>query len=652
LQREHAPGDVMTTFHPMLEDKEGRLVARLSHFQVKNGHKIAGVEIDPEGAAALEAFEAILNEPGMSARFRFEPGQMQLIDNRALGHKRTAFRDWPEPERKPKPQAPTEPPAPDITVPEAPSRGPVTEEVVLEDMSRTARPEQPPAAPLEAAGEQPEGGVAVTQPAMPDLPEHVLRQQRTLQAKNLYRAGVSFYRRQNYEKARDLFEQTAAASPKSVEAANALKYLGNIDVAMGKGTDKASGERSLKATAKAIQLTQQAANVDLRQRQQDLLRQAREAKRRGDEQQAESAYRVAVNVSGTLQKRGEEAREQEAVVREAEAFLNARREAREQTAREIKELKSALGELKKSYASLSGKRVDDYAGNLAIGKKLLKGKEYRDALKALQLAQDLPDVTAELRRGRAPPEGHAYTDSYADGIDSVAEPTQAARQVEVGEALAEQQVTLTGAGVVPQFGNQAPRFDVGVAGPESDERTRDAIRREFDDLTSAYKKLASRRWGGTAVEGAKVAKPDHAASLDLHLGTQVARHAERLQAEARRVTTLAREGRIAEAERLADRLEREAHRTAAAAGVLRGKESGPTPRGRPEGEGEVVTGLGYGAFRPEKPAPGTGHYLRYPDATEWGRLADARRDFAKAVAPGQTAAAAPSGTKDELAEVR
>ena len=99
-QREHAPDDVMTTFHPMLEEKGGRLVARLSHFQVKNGHKIAGVEIDPDGAAALEAFEAILNEPGMAARFQFQPGQMQLIDNRALGHKRTAFRDWPEPERK------------------------------------------------------------------------------------------------------------------------------------------------------------------------------------------------------------------------------------------------------------------------------------------------------------------------------------------------------------------------------------------------------------------------------------------------------------------------------------------------------------------------------------------------------------------------
>jgi alpha-ketoglutarate-dependent taurine dioxygenase len=99
-QREHAPGDVMTTHHPMFEWQDGRLVARLSRFQVKNGHALAGVAIDDEGIAALDAFEAILNAPGLAARFHFQPGQMQLIDNRALGHKRTAFRDWPEPERK------------------------------------------------------------------------------------------------------------------------------------------------------------------------------------------------------------------------------------------------------------------------------------------------------------------------------------------------------------------------------------------------------------------------------------------------------------------------------------------------------------------------------------------------------------------------
>ena len=99
-QREHAPGDVMTTCHPLFEWQGERLVARLSRFQVVNGHKLAGVPLDPEGAAALEAFEHVLNVPGLAARFRFEPGQLQLIDNRWLGHKRTAFRDWPEPDRK------------------------------------------------------------------------------------------------------------------------------------------------------------------------------------------------------------------------------------------------------------------------------------------------------------------------------------------------------------------------------------------------------------------------------------------------------------------------------------------------------------------------------------------------------------------------
>lgn len=99
-QREHAPNDTMTTHHPMFERHGDKLIARLSRFQVTNGHKIAGVPLDNEGVAALEAFEAILNEPGVAARFHFEPGQMQLIDNRALGHKRTGFRDWPEADRK------------------------------------------------------------------------------------------------------------------------------------------------------------------------------------------------------------------------------------------------------------------------------------------------------------------------------------------------------------------------------------------------------------------------------------------------------------------------------------------------------------------------------------------------------------------------
>ena len=99
-QREHAPDDVMTTYHPMFENHDGQLVARLSHRQVVYGYKLAGKELDAEGKAALEAFEAILNEAAMWKDFFFEPGQIQLLDNRRCGHCRTGFEDYPEPERR------------------------------------------------------------------------------------------------------------------------------------------------------------------------------------------------------------------------------------------------------------------------------------------------------------------------------------------------------------------------------------------------------------------------------------------------------------------------------------------------------------------------------------------------------------------------
>lgn len=99
-QREHAPDDVKVISHPLFETDGQRLLARLSRFQVVNGYKLAGETIDPEGAAALEALEAIMNEPAFSKEFFFEPGQIQIVDNRRCGHKRTEFHDHPDPERR------------------------------------------------------------------------------------------------------------------------------------------------------------------------------------------------------------------------------------------------------------------------------------------------------------------------------------------------------------------------------------------------------------------------------------------------------------------------------------------------------------------------------------------------------------------------
>ena len=99
-QREHAPGDAMVIDHPIFELEDTRLTGRLSRFQVKNGQALAGVPLDAAGEAALEALDDVMSRPEMTVDFHFEAGQIQFVNNRQIAHKRTAFRDWPEPERK------------------------------------------------------------------------------------------------------------------------------------------------------------------------------------------------------------------------------------------------------------------------------------------------------------------------------------------------------------------------------------------------------------------------------------------------------------------------------------------------------------------------------------------------------------------------
>jgi alpha-ketoglutarate-dependent taurine dioxygenase len=99
-QREHAADAEKTISRPVFTLKGGRLASRLSRYLIEQGYELAGERIDGEGAAALDALTAIIDDPALYREFHFEPGEIQILDNRRLGHKRTAFEDWPEPERK------------------------------------------------------------------------------------------------------------------------------------------------------------------------------------------------------------------------------------------------------------------------------------------------------------------------------------------------------------------------------------------------------------------------------------------------------------------------------------------------------------------------------------------------------------------------
>ena len=99
-QREHAPDDTMVTHHPIFKVDAGRLHGRVSRFQVRNGQALAGVPLDAEGEAALDELDRTMDRKDLRMDFHFEAGQMQFVNNRQIAHKRTGFRDWPEPARK------------------------------------------------------------------------------------------------------------------------------------------------------------------------------------------------------------------------------------------------------------------------------------------------------------------------------------------------------------------------------------------------------------------------------------------------------------------------------------------------------------------------------------------------------------------------
>lgn len=99
-QREHSPDDELVSFRPMFQQVEGQLAVALSTGLVRQGHKLANVNLDDRTQTSLEALDQVMEDPSLGKHFAFQPGQIQIVNNRRLGHRRTAYKDWPQPELK------------------------------------------------------------------------------------------------------------------------------------------------------------------------------------------------------------------------------------------------------------------------------------------------------------------------------------------------------------------------------------------------------------------------------------------------------------------------------------------------------------------------------------------------------------------------
>ncbi len=98
-QREYFPGEPPIFAAPVYE-YDGTLRARFSAHQINGGYALKGEPIDAAGTAAMTALLDMFDDPDLTFDFDLAPGQLQFVNNRAIGHSRTAFEDFPEPERR------------------------------------------------------------------------------------------------------------------------------------------------------------------------------------------------------------------------------------------------------------------------------------------------------------------------------------------------------------------------------------------------------------------------------------------------------------------------------------------------------------------------------------------------------------------------
>lgn len=92
-QREHRPDEAPVFAAPMFLYRGDALAARLALFQVRSGYAMQALEMDDETRRAIAAVEAVFADASAEFDFMMEPGQIQFVANREIGHARTEFED-------------------------------------------------------------------------------------------------------------------------------------------------------------------------------------------------------------------------------------------------------------------------------------------------------------------------------------------------------------------------------------------------------------------------------------------------------------------------------------------------------------------------------------------------------------------------------
>jgi hypothetical protein len=86
---------------PVFNYHEGLVSAIYQRQYIESARRFPGVKpLTPLQIEALDLFDQLANDPKLNLMMELQPGDIQLVHNHTILHDRTAFEDYPEPERK------------------------------------------------------------------------------------------------------------------------------------------------------------------------------------------------------------------------------------------------------------------------------------------------------------------------------------------------------------------------------------------------------------------------------------------------------------------------------------------------------------------------------------------------------------------------
>lgn len=86
---------------PPLSWHAGKLTVFYQRQYIDSAQRFEGaMRLTKEHVEALDLFDALANDPALHFSMQLQPGDMQFVYNHSQLHDRTAFLDWPEPEKK------------------------------------------------------------------------------------------------------------------------------------------------------------------------------------------------------------------------------------------------------------------------------------------------------------------------------------------------------------------------------------------------------------------------------------------------------------------------------------------------------------------------------------------------------------------------